>query len=95
VRAWSRNWFTHIFLFLVVLCYSLVGTWYIRGVLEGGWVGPTMLPRQMSGQYLGYSKTASFQILPGPSFINYLTCKIWGFQDGGYEECRLLGCGAV
>jgi hypothetical protein len=26
VRAWSRNWFTHIFLFLVVLCYSLVGT---------------------------------------------------------------------
>jgi hypothetical protein len=31
VRAWSRNWFTHIFLFLVVLSYSLIGTWYIRG----------------------------------------------------------------
>jgi hypothetical protein len=26
VRAWSRNWFTHIFLFLVVLSYSLIGT---------------------------------------------------------------------
>lgn len=25
VRAWSRNWFTHIFLFLVVLSYSLIG----------------------------------------------------------------------
>jgi hypothetical protein len=22
-------------------------------------------------------------------------CKIWGFHGGGYEECRLLGCGAV
>jgi hypothetical protein len=22
-------------------------------------------------------------------------CKIWGFQGGDYEECRLLGCGAV
>jgi hypothetical protein len=25
VRAWSRNWFTHIFLFLVVLSYSVIG----------------------------------------------------------------------
>ena len=25
VRSWSRKWFTHIFLFLVVLCYSLIG----------------------------------------------------------------------
>ena len=25
VRAWSKNWFTHIFLFLVVLSYSLIG----------------------------------------------------------------------
>jgi hypothetical protein len=22
-------------------------------------------------------------------------CKIWGFRAGDYEECRLLGCGAV
>jgi hypothetical protein len=22
-------------------------------------------------------------------------CKIWGFHGGDYEECRLLGCGAV
>jgi hypothetical protein len=22
-------------------------------------------------------------------------CKIWGFHGGNYEECRLLGCGAV
>jgi hypothetical protein len=22
-------------------------------------------------------------------------CKIWGFHSGDYEECRLLGCGAV
>jgi hypothetical protein len=22
-------------------------------------------------------------------------CKIWGLQGGDYEECRLLGCGAV
>jgi hypothetical protein len=22
-------------------------------------------------------------------------CKIWGFHGGVYEECRLLGCGAV
>jgi hypothetical protein len=26
VRAWSRNWFTHMFLFLVVLSYSVIGT---------------------------------------------------------------------
>jgi hypothetical protein len=25
----------------------------------------------------------------------YWNCKIWGFQGGDYEECRLLGCGAV
>lgn len=25
VRAWSRNWFTHIFLFLVVMSYSVIG----------------------------------------------------------------------
>jgi hypothetical protein len=24
-----------------------------------------------------------------------LYCKIWGFHGGDYEECRLLGCGAV
>jgi hypothetical protein len=22
-------------------------------------------------------------------------CRIWGFHGGDYEECRLLGCGAV
>jgi hypothetical protein len=22
-------------------------------------------------------------------------CKIWGFHGGDYEECRILGCGAV
>jgi hypothetical protein len=26
VRTWSRKWFTHIFLFLVVLSYSVIGT---------------------------------------------------------------------
>jgi hypothetical protein len=26
---------------------------------------------------------------------NKLKSKIWGFHSGDYEECRLLGCGAV
>jgi hypothetical protein len=24
-----------------------------------------------------------------------MLCKIWGFHDGGYEECRPLVCYAV
>jgi len=33
VRSWSRKWFTHIFLFLVVLAYSVIG----RSGNRGGW----------------------------------------------------------
>jgi hypothetical protein len=28
-----------------------------------------------------------------PNFL--ILCKIWGFRDGNYEECRLMECDAV
>jgi hypothetical protein len=28
-------------------------------------------------------------------FMDSAACKMWGFHSGDYEECRLLGCGAV
>jgi hypothetical protein len=33
-----------------------------------------------------------------PSYFpwtSWLVCEIWGFHGSDYEECRLLGCGAV
>jgi hypothetical protein len=39
VRSWSRKWFTHIFLFLVVLCYSVVG----RSECSCLWYRPCLL----------------------------------------------------
>jgi hypothetical protein len=35
-----------------------------------------------------------FQIIP-PIFNMMITCKIWGFHGGDYEEWCLLGCYAV
>jgi hypothetical protein len=34
--------------------------------------------------------TKELKILNNPA-----VCRIWGFHGGDYEECRLLGCGAV
>jgi hypothetical protein len=31
----------------------------------------------------------------GKSYLRYMRCKISGFHDGDYEECRFLGCEAV
>lgn len=34
-RSWSRKWFTHFFLFLIVLLYSVLGAWifqYLEGI---------------------------------------------------------------
>ncbi|CRL08506.1 CLUMA_CG021285, isoform B [Clunio marinus] len=40
-RAWSRNWFTHIFLFIVVLLYSIAGSLIFMALEVGGMNKPT------------------------------------------------------
>jgi hypothetical protein len=35
------------------------------------------------------------EFFPSVSSHKLLPCKIWDFHGGDYEECRILGCGAV